>query len=123
PLSLHDALPIFILSNMVEYLEAKGASKGLRHFTLVEEAHRLLPNISTEKGDPEAADARRIMVQHFANMLSEVRAYGEGLGVVEQIPTKILPDAIKNTGTKIAHRVPAADDRGVLAGAMEIGRA
>jgi len=107
-----------ILSNMVEYLEAKGASKGLRHFTLVEEAHRLLPNISTEKGDPEAADARRIMVQHFANMLSEVRAYGEGLGVVEQIPTKILPDAIKNTATKIAHRVPAADDRGVLAGAM-----
>src|SRR2546427_11332688 len=51
-------------------------------------------------------------------MLSEVRAYGEGLGVVEQIPTKILPDAIKNTATKIAHRGPAADDRGVLAGAM-----
>jgi hypothetical protein len=111
-----------ILSNMVEYLEAKGASKALRHFTLIEEAHRLLPNISTEKGDPEAADTRRMMVEHFAKMLAEVRAYGEGLAVVEQIPTKIIPDAIKNTATKIAHRVPAADDREVLAGAMNMTR-
>src|SRR5437773_2298773 len=31
-----------------------------------------------------------------------------------------IPNAIKNTATKIAHRVPAADDRGVLAGAMNL---
>ena len=60
------------------------------------------------------------MVEQFANMLAEVRAYGEGLAIVEQIPTKIIPDAIKNTATKIAHRVPAADDREVLAGAMNV---
>jgi hypothetical protein len=53
-------------------------------------------------------------------MLAEFRALGEGLVVVEQIPTKILPDAIKNTATKLAHRVPAADDREVLAGAMNM---
>jgi Helicase HerA, central domain len=107
-----------LLSNLAEYLEAKGASKGLKHVTLVEEAHRLLPNVSTAKGDPEAADPRKTMVEQFANMLAEVRAYGEGLVIVEQIPTKILPDAIKNTATKVAHRVPAKDDRDVLAGAM-----
>lgn len=107
-----------LLSNLAEYLEAKGQSKSFRHVTLIEEAHRLLPNVSTVKGDPESADSRKVMVEHFANMLAEVRAYGEGLVVVEQIPTKILPDAIKNTATKIVHRVPAADDREVLAGAM-----
>jgi len=107
-----------ILSNVAEYVEAKGESKQLRHLTLVEEAHRLVPNVSTEKGDPEAADSRRRMVEQFGDMLAEVRAYGEGLAIVEQIPTKILPDAIKNTGTKVAHRVPADDDRRVLAGAM-----
>jgi hypothetical protein len=79
-----------------------------------------LPNISTAKGDPEAADPRKAMVEQFANMLAEVRAYGEGLAIVEQIPTKILPDAIKNTATKVAHRVPALDDREVLAGAMNL---
>src|SRR5205823_297745 len=101
-------------------LETKGRSKQLRHLTLVEEAHRLLPNVSTQKGDPESAGPRRRMVEQFANMLAEVRAYGEGLAIVEQIPTKIIPDAIKNTATKIAHRVPAADDRDVLAGAMNV---
>lgn len=74
----------------------------------------------TAKGDPEAADPRKGMVEQFANMLAEVRAYGEGLAIVEQIPTKIIPDAVKNTATKIAHRVPAADDREVLAGAMNL---
>lgn len=107
-----------LLSNLAEYLEAKGQSKSLRHVTIIEEAHRLLPNVPTTKGDPEGADSRKVMVEHFANMLAEVRAYGEGLVVVEQIPTKILPDAIKNTATKIVHRVPAEDDRKVLAGSM-----
>jgi len=109
-----------ILARLAEYIESRGGSKQLRHVTLVEEAHRLLPNVSTQKGDPEAADPRRHTVEQFANMLAEFRALGEGLVVVEQIPTKILPDAIKNTATKLAHRVPAADDREVLAGAMNM---
>jgi hypothetical protein len=107
-----------LLSNIASYAQARGLSKHLRHFTLIEEAHRLLPNVSTEKGDPEAADPRRRTVEQFGNMLAEPRAYGEGLAVVEQIPTKILPDAIKNTTTKVVHRVPALDDRRVMAGAM-----
>jgi len=109
-----------LLMDVVEYIERKGSSKQLRHLTLVEEAHRLLPNISGQKGDPESADPRKRMVEQFANMLAEVRAFGEGLAIVEQIPTKIIPDAIKNTATKVAHRVPAADDREVLAGAMNL---
>ncbi len=109
-----------LLGNIVEYLEARGSSKHLAHLTLIEEAHRLLPNLSAGKGDPEGADPRKRMVEQFANMLAELRAYGEGLAIVEQIPTKILPDAIKNTATKIVHRVPAADDREVLAGAMNM---
>ncbi len=109
-----------ILMNAAEHIETKGRSGQLRHLTFIEEAHRLLPNVSTMKGDPESADPRRRMVEQFANMLAEIRAYGEGLAIVEQIPTKIIPDAIKNTATKIVHRVPAADDREVLAGAMNL---
>ncbi len=109
-----------ILMNLVEYIEAKGSSRQLRHVTVIEEAHRLLPNVSAGKGDPESADPRKRMVEQFASMLAEVRAYGEGLVIVEQIPTKIIPDAMKNTATKVAHRVAAADDREALAGAMNL---
>ena len=107
-----------LLSNIASFAQARGLSRRLRHFTLVEEAHRLLPNVSTEKGDPESADPRRRVVEQFGNMLAELRAYGEGLAVVEQIPTKILPDAIKNTATKVVHRVAHEEDRRVMAGAM-----
>ena len=107
-----------LLMDLAAWAQVRGQSRELRHFTLIEEAHRLLPNVSTEKGDPESADPRRRTVESFGNMLAELRAYGEGLAVVEQIPTKILPDAIKNTATKVVHRVPALDDRKVMAGAM-----
>lgn len=36
-------------------------------------------------------------VEMFAGLLAEIRAYGEGLVIAEQIPSKLLPDAIKNS--------------------------
>lgn len=111
-----------LLTNLAGWAQARGPSRKLRHFTLVEEAHRLLPDVSTEKGSPEAADPRRALVEQFGNMLAELRAYGEGVGVVEQIPTKILPDAIKNTATKVVHRLPDLADRKAMAGAMNATR-
>lgn len=53
-------------------------------------------------------------------MLATVRAYGEGIVIVEQIPTKILGDAIKNTGTKVVGRLPGTEDRARMAGAMNM---
>jgi hypothetical protein len=38
--------------------------------------------------------------------------------IADQVPVKVAPDVIKNTNVKIAHRIVAADDRTVLAGAM-----
>lgn len=43
-------------------------------------------------------------------MLSEIRAYGEGLMLIDQVPTRLIPDAIKNTNLKITHRLVAEDD-------------
>ena len=45
----------------------------------------------------------------------------EGAGaknVTEQIPARLLPDAIKNTAVKITHRLPAADDRDAVGATM-----
>ena len=107
-----------LLMNMAGWFQARGLSKRLRHLTLIEEAHRLIPNISTEKGDAEAADPRRRMVEQFGNMLAEMRAYGEGLVVVDQSPVKVLRDAIRNSATKVVHRVADSADKELLAGSM-----
>jgi hypothetical protein len=78
--------------------------QGLRHLSVFEEAHRLLRR--TERSGP-AAHA----VELFAALLAEIRAYGEGLVIAEQIPSKLVPDVIKNTAVKVMHRLPAKDDR------------
>jgi len=53
-------------------------------------------------------------------MLAEIRAYGEGLVIAEQIPAKLVPDAVKNTALKVVHRLPARDDRDLVGAAMNL---
>jgi uncharacterized protein len=79
-----------------------GGAAGLRHPTVLEEAHRLLRDPGPGQRGP-AAKATEL----FAAMFAEVRAYGEGLVVAEQIPSKLIPDVVKNTAVKIVHRLPA----------------
>jgi hypothetical protein len=79
---------------------------------LIEEAHRLLKNV--REGPAAAA------VELFASLLAEIRAYGEGVVIVEQIPSKILPDVIKNTAFKVMHRLPARDDRDAVGATMNL---
>lgn len=107
-----------VLIRLHEHLRVhrKTGSGGLRHVTVVEEAHRLLKR--TEPGSP-AAHA----VELFTALLAEIRAYGEGIVVAEQIPTKIVPDVVKNTALKIVHRLPAEDDRTVIGAAMNLNAA
>lgn len=87
--------------------------KDFQHLTLVEEAHRLLSR--PEPGDP---GAKKMGVEMFANLLAEVRKYGEGLIIADQIPNKLVSDVIKNTNTKIVHRLFAADDRNTIGDSM-----
>lgn len=98
---------------------SRGTASGLRHVTVFEEAHRLLKNVRTDVGTEEA-NVKGQAVENFANMLSEIRAYGQGVLIAEQIPSKLTPDAIKNTNLKILHRIVAEDDRNTMGGAMNL---
>jgi hypothetical protein len=91
-------------------------ARELRHVTVVEEAHRLLRRV-------EGTGSTSQSIELFANLLAEIRAYGEGLVVAEQIPSKVIPDLIKNTALKVVHRLPAADDRDAVGATMNLDRA
>ena len=49
--------------------------------TLIEEAHRLLRNVSTEQGSDVSANPKGRAIEVFANILSEIRAFGERLRI------------------------------------------
>lgn len=93
--------------------------KGLKHLLVIEEAHRLLKNVSTEKNE-YIGNPKGKAVEHFTNMLAEMRSYGQGVIVAEQIPTKLAPDVIKNSSNKIVHRIIAKDDQEVIANSIGI---
>lgn len=103
-----------IITRLAECMKQRhNRHPGFQHLTLVEEAHRLLA-----RPEPGDGGARKMGVEMFANLLAEVRKYGEGLIIADQIPTKLVPDVIKNTNTKIVHRLFAADDRNTIGDAM-----
>lgn len=79
-------------------------SNKCRHLVVVEEAHRVMANCL----NPELPQYKS--GQMFSNFLSEVRAYGQGMMVVDQVPTRLIEDAIKNTNVKIIHKLVASDD-------------
>lgn len=101
-------------SNNAEY-RTRAQANQLLHLTLVEEAHNVLlkPRESQSSGSPERAAA-----DLFGNMLSEVRGYGQGFIIVDQVPTRLIDDATKNTNYKIVHRMTAPDDQEVMASCM-----
>lgn len=107
-----------VLLQLTEHLKLRHGGKSevpLHHLTVIEEAHRLLRNPGE---DTDSAAGRA--VETFASLLAEVRAYGEGLVVVEQIPSKLIPDVIKNTAVKVVHRLPAEDDRKSVGATMNL---
>lgn len=95
-------------------------NNGLKHFLVIEEAHRLLKNVETEKSSEMMGNPKGKAVELFANVVSEMRSLGQGVAVVEQIPSKISPDVIKNSNTKIIHRLVSKDDQSLLAGSLSI---
>lgn len=109
-----------ILMKIYQIREKQGSSNGqLKHLTVIEEAHRLIRRTS-EIDSMESVNLRGKAVETFSNIMSEVREYGEGLLIVDQVPSRLAADAIKNTGMKIVHRLPARDDGEIMASAMGV---
>jgi len=110
----------FILTNLNEairanYEEYRAEGKRFRHITLIEEAHRLLSKYSA--GDNPN---KKLGVEVFSDMLAEVRKYGEALIIVDQIPNKLTPEVLKNTNTKIVHKLFAKDDKEAIGNTMAL---
>ncbi len=108
----------FILTNLCEALKSKfKKDKQFKHITLIEEAHRLLSKYS-----PGDSLNKKNSVETFADMLAEVRKYGESLIIADQIPNKMTPEVLKNTNTKIVHKIFAEDDKEAIGNTISLSK-
>ena len=112
----------FLMSVLTLYVAERARVRGrtggaVRHVTVLEEAHRILPepasNASSEEGDAASVSARLL-----TQMLAEIRSYGEAVLVIDQSPAAVARDVVRNTNLKIAHRLPDPEDRDVVGGSL-----
>ena len=105
-----------IMSQLNEAIKAEFMDDpNFRHITLIEEAHRLLA-----KYTPGDSPNKRHGTEVFADMLAEIRKYGECFIIADQIPDKMIPEVLKNTNTKIVHRLFAKDDKDAIGNTMSL---
>jgi hypothetical protein len=108
-----------LLTRLYELRETSsrnGGDEQLRHLLVIEEAHRLLRH--TRERAMDEGNMAHHAVESFCNLLAEVRAYGQGVVIVDQLPTKLTPDAVKLCGMKLVHRLTPKDDRDMVGDAM-----
>ena len=95
------------------------ANSGLRHVTVLEEAHDLLRKTSVEQ-NAESSNLQGKSVEMITNAIAEMRTYGEGFIIADQAPGLLDPAVIRNTNTKIVFRLPDYDDRVMVGKAQNL---
>lgn len=81
----------------------------LKHVTVIEEAHNILPRVSKHQSQ-EGANVLGKSVEMIADVMSRIRTYGEEFIIVDQSPSAIDESAIRNTNTKIVMNLPDGED-------------
>lgn len=94
-------------------------NSGLRHMTVLEEAHNLLKRTSSEQ-PVEGGNLLGKSVEMIANAIAEMRTYGEGFVIADQAPGLLDMAAIRNTNTKIIMRLPDLTDRELVGRAANL---
>lgn len=92
---------------------------GLRHVTVLEEAHNLLKRTSKDQNQ-EGANMVGKSVEMISNSIKEMRTYGEGFVIIDQSPMAVDTSAIENTATKIILNTPASDACKELGSALSL---
>ena len=110
-----------LLIRLIELRRTQGFSHELRHLFVLEEAHRLISSASRISHEGEA-NPRGQAVEAFANLLLEMRAYGQGVLIADQSPSKLAPEVIKHTNIKIVHRILENTDRDMVAGSTAMDK-
>lgn len=108
-----------LLIRLHEHRMITGASE-LRHVTVLEEAHNILPRSTPNLNSEEGGNVVAKSVEVLTKCIAELRFTGEGFVIVDQSPNAVDISAIKNTAIKIMMRLNAQEDQQAAGAAMSL---
>lgn len=100
---------LFILALLYEFRLKNKSAKC--HFTVLEEAHNILPY---RRRDSPPGIAEKLFL--------EMRKFNESLILVSQFPSQISPEIVKSTSLKISHRICEGEEYRVLTDIMGLSQ-
>jgi len=92
-----------------------------RHVLFIEEAHNVIGQVAEAKASEENADPKAHATEFMCRMLAECRGFGEGVVIIDQLPSAVSAAVIKHAGSKLVLRETHAEDREIIGGAMLFG--
>lgn len=93
-------------------------ARKLRHFSVLEELHRIAPRDSGGVGESGQTQSTYEAAKLVQQMLAEQRKFGLATCLVDQSFSKIIPDVMINCGTQIIHRCTYGEDKDAIEKAM-----
>ncbi len=91
------------------FAQQKELNSGLRHITVLEEAHNILKQCSHESSQ-DSGNVQGASVGMLVDCIAEMRSCGEGFMIIDQSPGAVDEAALKNTAIKIVMRIPEKKD-------------
>ena len=95
-------------------------SHALRHLLVIEEAHHLLADDSASGGNVGTAAVNRFAASLATEGLTEFRAAGQGVVIVDQSPSALTRRVLANTSLKVAFRAIEGGDKERLARSLNL---
>jgi len=112
-------LIFFLLTAFREHLRTlPNPDKIPRYVIIIEEAHNMVGRFGEARASPDIADPKVFAAEYFCRMLAEVRALGVAILIVDQLPSSVAAEVIKNTATKISFRHMDQKEREVMGSSM-----
>lgn len=98
---------IMILTNLInQYLRNQPLSSTLQKVLVIEEAHHILMNTQSNNLKATKVSAS----DSYSRLLSEIRAYGVGIMISDQRPSRISSDVIGNSRVKMTFNISEHQD-------------
>lgn len=103
-----------LLINICLYTKSKGSSAGkINNILMIDEAHVLLDTHSS--AFPDQTRAQGTTVKSLQKMIAEIRSFGTGIIVADQVPSKVTSDIVADTDIKVAFRLVEQSERNIFA--------